>query len=1484
MRKRLEGSGLPALSPFVRYAPGSSTQNHTKTNRFFYCCLLCCMLLLAQTSRAQTMLTATPATVYDNDAAGGAPGPLRQVIVRNGGNTAVTLTHAVLQGADTSQFGLAPVVWPRTLQPTDTLVLRVAFAPSGVGLRRAQVQLNTAAGPVLAIGLRGWGTGTGATNLEPSLQSIFNLLEIPVGVGDDNAATLEINSAPTLRASQPLGEELPIPLFKKAGNGPVTIEPLAAFGPTNVNPMVGFGWYSGGRRNNRRELFTVGAQPAATAKTVNVIPAGLTAFDPADTVFGVFARWPNFQNRLMYSEDSLNTFTGALPHHVRVYPYRKNGRQEANTYIVAFEDHISGFDYQDLVLVLRNVAPATTGTTLALQPLMDAYVQRGTAANSNFGMDTTLQVQGSTQVGSNRYAYLRFPLTGAQDVRSAVLRLFGRNRTGNQVVRVVVKGVSGANWAENTITFNNAPAVEPAVIGSVEVGPQARYYDVDVTAYVREQFALGRDAAFYLSDTALLRQNLAFHSRERGINTPLLQLSTSAAAPLNNARLFVENLEGFPANDRYVTARLQNPWSRPENGILNANQDRVRVRLHNKGGTPLVVKGLQLLDTADYRYLTLGGQPFDTAVFPININPGAFTDINLQFVANRPNLNSRLLLLTDSLYVVTNDVSEPRKLLQLLGLWQREGEGNNEPTAAETIRAFGFRSNTGFFGTDPNRGNPANPKGDELIASFFVRADTTRPVWVRQMSAYHGCCTQTESFRWYPKNNYNQQNILFTHIGLDAQTLLPRRSTNGAPAGGSFNPSGPFGIRIGARDHTDTLRNPRDSTRNNGHIIGIRVWRAVDPNGNVIPDAYIMANDYLGTSFTNYDYNDNMYYVANVRPELGPSFHAQLAATPSAVEFGEKRVRVDSTFTLRLRSLGKTYGNGTTDPAITIRSVAVTGENRGEFQASMPVKTTLVAGDSSTLSIVFRPLSEGLKIADLLVYYNNSLSPLRVPLYGIAKDSGTTVQVPYRIKSGSGRTLRVNGRTWQPDTAYAFDNLEPYANPLVKAIAGTDDDSLYFVEQSSNGNLQPFRYRLPLDSGQYVVRLHFAEVYWGLPGAGVGGGAGSRVMGVSMEGSPKLVNLDIVQEVGTAAALVRNVPVRVADGHLDISYTATVNRPSVSAVEVYRFARSTPPPADSLPPIDTTSTPPADTVVTPPPPPPVDTTVTPLPVDTTIINPPPPADTTIVNPPPTDTTIVNPPPPADTTIVNPPPVDTTIVNPPPVDTTVVTPPPVDTTVVNPPPPIDTTVVTPPPPADTTVVNPPPPVDTTVVNPPPPVDTTIVNPPPPPPQDTTIVTPPPRDTTIISPPPPRDTTVVNPPPGDTTVINPPPPPQDTTIVPPPPPPDTVTVPPPPPPVDTVSVPPPVDTTVTPPPPVQLRLYPNPGTGIYSVTFVLSRRQSVRVHLTDMHGRRYGELRYGGDPGNNLRVIDLTSLRLKPGMYLLELYYEEKPKDVLKFIQR
>jgi hypothetical protein len=50
----------------------------------------------------------------------------------------------------------------------------------------------------------------------------------------------------------------------------------------------------------------------------------------------------------------------------------------------------------------------------------------------------------------------------------------------------------------------------------------------------------------------------------------------------------------------------------------------------------------------------------------------------------------------------------------------------------------------------------------------------------------------------------------------------------------------------------------------------------------------------------------------------------------------------------------------------------------------------------------------------------------------------------------------------------------------------------------------------------------------------------------------------VAQEVGAASALIKNIPVTVSDGKLNINFSATVNRPMVCAVEVYKFTPESP--------------------------------------------------------------------------------------------------------------------------------------------------------------------------------------------------------------------------------------------------------------------------------------------------------------------------------------
>jgi hypothetical protein len=1098
----------------------------------------------------------SPQVTYTNDPTGDGVGGTRPVTIRNIGTGALSVTAITLSGTNASQFTLSGLpALPVSIPAGDSISINVGFQPSSTGIKTCSINFASSdtATPNASVAVRGLGTsGTSGSN-EPSLQAILDLYQIPIDVGDNNSETTVIHSSATTQKAALLGDEVSIQKFLKAGSGNVTIEPLAVFGPTTANPVFGWGWYQSGDANTRQQLITVSNSPASNGQTVNPNVAGSLSFDPAAFSFGFYTNWPSLSNRLVYSEDNLNTFSGAVPHHVRVYKYKDTaGNVIPNTYVVAFEETTSALDYQDFVFIVRNVNSANQQDAIQT-PVADAFVRNGSFAAQNFGADSLLTVKTfNTSTGFTRATYMKFSLGNVADVLSAKLRIYGRNTDNSTLTNLSLYTIANDGWGEFSVNFNNAPAVSGSPLATFGADNVGKYFEFDVTQAVKTQFDGDKLITFVVNDPSNQNRTVSFNSKENVANKPQLVITTTSPTSTTGASLFVENLDKFPANDYFAASKLHFRTTRDTVPpfVYNSNHDTIRIRLHNKGTSPLVITNLIRSNTNNWVFMKLNGANYNpSTALPLTIASGTFADLTMQFV-QATDLHVRIQEFFDALIIQSNDDKEPVKTLQLAGLWQRLGEGSSEPRAAEMIAHFGFKTQTGFTSSDPDDGDPKKPKGDEIISSYFTRADPLKPVYVIQMSAYHGCCRQTETIRWYTKGSATL-NAIFTHNAIDAQSLLPTKSATRVPADGSFNTNTIFGFKVGSTDWTDSLKNP-------GRKIGIRVWKAIDGKGNVIPNEYIMANDYLGSAFTNYDYNDNLYYVKNIKPEIGTVNFSVLGPTPSALDFGEQTPGSPAGLTLIVKNLGTTYPNGSSDPEINIYKVEIVGENKSEFTASAPAQATINAQQTTTLPVSFNPSSQGLKIADLLIYHTGSASPLRVPLYGIAKGPGVTVVVNRRIKSGSTTAVTVNGKTFSAETGFAFDNLEPFTNSQVTQIAGTDEDVLYLREQSSNGDKRPFRYQIPLPNGNYVVRLHFAEIFWGAPGSGLNGGPGSRVMGVTIENVPKLINFDVASEVGTATAIIKNIPVTVSDGNLNINFSATVNRPMVSAVEVYSFTGAAP--------------------------------------------------------------------------------------------------------------------------------------------------------------------------------------------------------------------------------------------------------------------------------------------------------------------------------------
>ncbi|MEA2710870.1 MAG: hypothetical protein QOF78_3471 [Phycisphaerales bacterium] len=185
-------------------------------------------------------------------------------------------------------------------------------------------------------------------------------------------------------------------------------------------------------------------------------------------------------------------------------------------------------------------------TTKTLRAAADATVRDGSFAGQNFGGDLTLGVK-KNNTGWNRVTYLKFDLAGISTVSLARLRLYGKlDNTAAKNIPIDVFGVSTTTWAENTINWNNKPATGAIAIGRFTVTDTiARYYEVDISKYVKDQKAAGKTIIALALKGAVFTSPLAvFNSDENAANKPQLVVSSpiaAAAASLSAARPVAEN-------------------------------------------------------------------------------------------------------------------------------------------------------------------------------------------------------------------------------------------------------------------------------------------------------------------------------------------------------------------------------------------------------------------------------------------------------------------------------------------------------------------------------------------------------------------------------------------------------------------------------------------------------------------------------------------------------------------------------------------------------------------------------------------------------------------------------------------------------------------------------------------------------------------------------------------------------------------------------
>lgn len=213
---------------------------------------------------------------------------------------------------------------------------------------------------------------------------------------------------------------------------------------------------------------------------------------------------------------------------------------------------------------------------VTLTPLADAFVRIGNYANINYGFDTSLVVKTSGTAGFTRRSYFKFSvdnnsLGNIKNITSATLRIYGHNAQNFDYVSMSAFGVANDAWAEDGITWNNAPAPGKTALSSVSVSDQLKYYELDVTNFVKQEAAGDMIVSLMLKE-ANSDKNLAFNSRQNSYAPPQLFITgdtstTTAALQQRRVRpVLVANTK--LATTRAINTSTQLPHVKP-NSVMS---------------------------------------------------------------------------------------------------------------------------------------------------------------------------------------------------------------------------------------------------------------------------------------------------------------------------------------------------------------------------------------------------------------------------------------------------------------------------------------------------------------------------------------------------------------------------------------------------------------------------------------------------------------------------------------------------------------------------------------------------------------------------------------------------------------------------------------------------------------------------------------------------------------------------------------------------
>ena len=483
-----------------------------------------------------------------------------------------------------------------------------------------------------------------------------------------------------------------------------------------------------------------------------------------------------------------------------------------------------------------------------------------------------------------------------------------------------------------------------------------------------------------------------------------------------DADVEIRSLDPTFLSNRLHFSFIENPAEADGSGNPREFKSTGQVEISNSGTAELrileaeLTGPFKLADPSAFDGLTLGAG--ERVVVTVEFDRATYTPPS----GSASQIDATSTIFEGALSLRTNDADTPIATVDLAGFWQRVPEGGQEPNVNEIWKIFGFGNvieglslrGGGENSTLSTKDVFARTDETEVLSAYWQLADGASEARITQIAAYHG--PGGASLAIHNPGNKDAQIGFWNHAGDDNQQILPDAGNNAAFATRAFTngtiPDGwrgddAFGIKVAGLS-SDPKLNPSGPVKVDGAQQGhtVKIFQAVDRDGVVIPDTYLVAMDYTGI---NYDYNDNLFVMQGVRPVgFGGSIAIgglDDAAADDRLVFtnidnpanGSQLFRNEATITL---------SNDGFAPA-EITGLAVGGSDADDFEIVGAVPTSLAAGASAQVTIRYTgsdPIDDGravLQRASLTVTTDDpGLAPKVVQLAGLAQNQSENGEEP----------------------------------------------------------------------------------------------------------------------------------------------------------------------------------------------------------------------------------------------------------------------------------------------------------------------------------------------------------------------------------------------------------------------------------------------------------------------------------------------------------